>query len=599
MFRRIAARTTAQLPAAPAARRRSGFALEATLVVMILVGAIVALATTWVLTTQRTTGIDYRGARVQHAAEAGADAIMAQLEVAMHDGVLRQSEIDALTTPVLDGFEFENLEVTYAGAAEARQIQSGAFTGLYALNQPVEIAVTARDPNGNRASVVVSVNAQSIPLFQFGVFYEDDLEIHPGATMDFEGWVHTNGNLYLSSGSQLQFRSLITTPKKLFNRRKNNYNTGDDGRGVRIADASGTLVALDFDSNNPSDFATFRARSLADFDSRVMTEAHSVSELRLPLPLGVHPRELIQPKNASDDAETMDVKFAYKADWHITVDVSRPNGNICSSLTSGSNQWIRTGGHTTPTSSQCENIFKWRKPGFWDRRENTSVDVFEIDMAQLRSWAGSNTSRQSEIMYITFVNPGTRFPAVRIVNGSRLPNPMTIATDRPLYVMGNFNSHSDWQPASLLGDAITFLSPNWQDSQHQNSGHTATAGSNMTVYAAVAAGHSATACDRFASGCSVITPPPSVSGTDNYGGGLENFPRFLENGGRTLTYRGSLVSLFQSQYANRRRWEWTTGIYAAPTRDWKFDLRFNDPNNLPPGTPTVGSVLQTAFRPVF
>ena len=54
-------------------RERRGFALEATLVVMVLVGAIVALTTAWVLTTQRTTGIDYRAARVQHAAEAGAD----------------------------------------------------------------------------------------------------------------------------------------------------------------------------------------------------------------------------------------------------------------------------------------------------------------------------------------------------------------------------------------------------------------------------------------------------------------------------------------------------------------------------------------------
>jgi hypothetical protein len=587
--------------AASVARSRRGFALEATLVVMVLVGAIVALTTAWVLTTQRTTGIDYRGARVQHAAEAGADAIMAQLEVAMHDGVLRQAEIDALVTPTLAGFEYENLEVTYAGAAEVRKIQSGAFTGLYALNQPVEIAVTARDPNGNRASVVVTVNAQSIPLFQFGVFYEDDLEIHPGAVMDFEGWVHTNGNLYLSSGSQLQFRSLITTPKKLFNRRKNNYNTGDDGRGVRIAKANGTLVALNFDSNNPADHATFRARSQSDFDSRVMTEAHSVSELRLPLPLGVPPIELIQPRHPSDDPETKDVKFAYKADWHITVDASIAGTNICSSLRSGTYQWERKGGKTTPGSTDCANIFSWKREAFFDRREATKVDVFEIDMDRLRSWVGSNTARQADIMYITFVNVGSRYPAVRIRNASRLPNPMTIATDRPMYVWGNFNSYStaSWEPASLLADAITFLSPSWQDAQNTSQGSSVRAGSDMTVYAAVAAGHSATACDRHAAGCSVITPPPSVSSTDNYGGGLENFPRFLENGSRTLTYRGSLVSLFQSQYANQRRWEWTTGIYAAPQRDWKFDLRFNDPSNLPPGTPTVGSVLQTAFRPVF
>ena len=51
-------------------------------------------------------------------------------------------------------------------------------------------------------------------------------------------------------------------------------------------------------------------------------------------------------------------------------------------------------------------------------------------------------------------------------------------------------------------------------------------------------------------------------------------------------------------YAARRRWQWIT-YYNPPDRDWRFDLRFRDPNNLPPGTPVVGSVVQTSFRPVF
>ena len=58
------------------------------------------------------------------------------------------------------------------------------------------------------------------------------------------------------------------------------------------------------------------------------------------------------------------------------------------------------------------------------------------------------------------------------------------------------------------------------------------------------------------------------------------------------------VRVFQSVYAARRRWQWIT-YYNPPDRDWRFDLRFRDPNNLPPGTPVVGSVVQTSFRPVF
>jgi hypothetical protein len=121
----------------------------------------------------------------------------------------------------------------------------------------------------------------------------------------------------------------------------------------------------------------------------------------------------------------------------------------------------------------------------------------------------------------------------------------------------------------------------------------------MIVYAAIAAGHSATPCDWQRLGCVPTAPPPLTPANSNYGGGLENFPRFLENfSGRTVTYRGSLVSLFESNYAARRRWSWTS-YYGVPTRDWRFDLRFRDPRNLPPGTPVVGSVIQTSFRPVF
>ena len=84
-----------------------------------------------------------------------------------------------------------------------------------------------------------------------------------------------------------------------------------------------------------------------------------------------------------------------------------------------------------------------------------------------------------------------------------------------------------------------------------------------------------------------------------YGGGLENFPRFLEDwGGVTTTYRGSLVSVSFSEKATNYC-AWAGAYYGVPTRDWAFETRFSDPANLPPGTPVVGSVVQTAFRPVY
>ena len=99
------------------------------------------------------------------------------------------------------------------------------------------------------------------------------------------------------------------------------------------------------------------------------------------------------------------------------------------------------------------------------------------------------------------------------------------------------------------------------------------------------AGHSGTPWDWYPS-----------NGNAPYGGGLENFPRFLERWtGQTLFYRGSLVSLYFPQQSTGA---WGGSYYNPPARNWAFDLRFQDPANLPPGTPVVGNVIHTAFRPV-
>lgn len=576
------------------ARPRRGFALEATLIVLVLVGALVGLTAVWVSTVSRTSGLDYRGTRAQAAAEAGADAIMAQLEAAMVDGVLTDPELDALALPTLTGFTFEAMSVTRAGSATMRPIPAGNFKGLYSLNQPVELRIAARDARANRAEVILSVNAQSIPLFQFGVFYEEDLEIHNGPLMEFAGWVHTNNNLYLSSNNTY-FQSRLTTPDSVFWRRKDNV---DRLGGVYINNDAGVPVSLDFDSRATATDAQFRTRSETRFNGRLMTAAHGVPELRLPLSAGVPPIAMIQPRAASDGAPEQNVKFAWKADWHIEFDLATMS-TMCSAGGSVATS-VRPAGKSRPSTASCNRIFKWRPNAFREGREDVGVDVLDVNVDSLRIWRNASpAANESEILYVTFRNvPPTAnqgdFPVVRLRGGSQLPNRMTLATSHPLYVYGNFNTTA-WQPAALLGDAVTILSPSFNDANHPPGGgsgsgsYSRTTASSMAVYAAIAAGHSATPCDAFRSGC----------GGGNYGGGLENFPRFVESWtGRTLTYRGSLVSLFQAQRAARNRWQWRA-YYDAPTRDWEFDLRFQDPTKLPPGTPAVGNVYQTAYRPVY
>jgi hypothetical protein len=185
-----------------------------------------------------------------------------------------------------------------------------------------------------------------------------------------------------------------------------------------------------------------------------------------------------------------------------------------------------------------------------------------------------------------------------------------------MYVMGDYNT-TVWRPAALMADAVTFLSnpPNpamlnaapvvaanrctttstgWCDIQQQNMAQRTAR--TATVNAAILAGHSPTPCDYARAGCSAPA----------YGGGLENFPRFLENwNGIVFRYTGSLVSLYTSRFSTGLWGNTTNTTFAAgnyyqpPNRQWAFDVNFRFPERLPPGTPSVGTVLQTAFRPLY
>jgi hypothetical protein len=565
---------------------RSGFALEATLILLILLTMLIGAGVAATMMVQRSAGVDYRGARVTYAAESGADHVMSQLESDIQDGSISDPELAALTAPAIAGF---NVTVSGArvGAPVPKTIASGPYTGLFGLNQQIDITVHADDPQANRADAIVSVNAQSIPLFQFGVFYEGDLEIHNGPPMTFAGWVHTNGNLYLSSDNTF-FQDLITTPNSVFWDRK---AYADRRGGVWINNAAATPVNLNFDSRSQPTPNGFKAASQASFDGRLMTSAHGVTALKLPLPTGMPAIELIKPQSVADAADVRQVKEAWLADMYITVDLNQL-GAVCGG---GLTYLPRPGGKQTPNAAACALIFTGRPNAFLDGREDFGVDMLDVDVGALQNWiAGSVANRQVSILYITFANysAGTAtkdYPAIRLINAASLQYPITIATDRPVYIQGDYNSGA-WKPSAILGDAVTFLSAGWNDGAHgvfpaSPTGATAP----MWVYAAIAAGHSPTPCDYQDPGC------PG----NHYGGGLENFPRFLENwGGVDMHYRGSLVSLFPSAVADNHEWSWRN-YYSPPNRDWQFDTRFRDPTQLPPGTPTAATVSQIAFRPVY
>jgi hypothetical protein len=188
--------------------------------------------------------------------------------------------------------------------------------------------------------------------------------------------------------------------------------------------------------------------------------------------------------------------------------------------------------------------------------------------------------------------------ALKLVNGSlgNLPTPgFTVGSENPVYVQGDYNANAGFgdphAAAAIVADSVTFLSNNWGNYRsflYPNDPSLRPA--TPTWYrVAVAAGKTMT----------WPNPGWSSNADDGLDGGTHNFVRYLEDwGSQTLSYRGSLVSLYYSQYAFGA-YKCCDSVYSPPSRDYAFDTDFLDPANLPPGTPRLQDIVALGFRQLF
>jgi hypothetical protein len=378
----------------------SGLALVATLLVLAVMGVIVAAGVRAVLTTTRTAGLEYHEARVFYAAEGGGEAALAQLKLALQDGYLSDQELADINAPTLEGFNYDSFSVARQGDAVVEHITDGPYTGLYALTQNVDVYSLAENVGGMVSGVVLRAKAQAIPIFQFGVFYEEDLEATNGPPMEFVGRVHSNGNIYLSSNNAW-YREMITTPNKVFYDRKDYHASRP---GVFINDAAGNEVQLDFDSRSHPGPDAFKAESCGHFDCRLQTDAFEVDSLRLPLPPGVPPYELVRPREDTDTDGEREVKFAWNADAYVTVDLNtiRTKGQVCGTSLAKTDPDDVVG---TMQVTAVDPVV----PGDAVLFQVLGVDcaTFDGDIAVAVDGATVMTTHLDDTCYFTFTIPGT------------------------------------------------------------------------------------------------------------------------------------------------------------------------------------------------
>ncbi len=446
--------------------------------------------------------------------------------------------------------------VTRVGATVSKTLTNGAYKGLYALCDEYVVSATATAPGvKSTSSLEMIVDASVVPLYQFAVFYDYDLEIAPGPDMTLNGRVHSNSDLYLQSDNSLKIDSYVTACGDILHGR-HPLNTGmSSGTGtVQIKDGAGTYRDMKNVDNTWLDSrdADWVNKSLSRWSGRVEDSEHGMTELNLPV-VSSSSSAIDMIKRAGDSNYD---SYEHKAGLKLI------DGQVMWRKPDSS--WQNVTADFTSAGILTQTTFK-------DAHENKNVVSYDLDVAKL------NTSAywpENGILYSANTS-GTSLTATRLKNGSTLKAGLTVASENPVYTVGNYNSVNK-KPASIMTDAYTVLSTAWNDA-NSNSALTSRIANHTTVNAAYMTGNKATA-------------------SGSYSGGFQNLPRFLENwGGKNFTWKGSAVNLWRSAQATTA---WGGGYYSPPNRVWTFDSDFLDPAKLPPGTPLISVVQKTAWREV-
>jgi hypothetical protein len=463
---------------------------------------------------------------------------------------------DPLPSGAFDyGTGFASYSTTDLGAATVENLTTGAYAGLYGLVKSFEVTSVGRlstDPQQVEISLVVQ--DALVPVFQFAVFYEQDMEFHPGPDMTINGRMHSNGDMYLGANATLNIDSYVTAAGNIIAARKTGSGETYGAGQVNIKDKDGNYVGMKAGSDwLDSRDTNWVNESLNRWDGRVEDGNHGITELNLPVVTDGPATDLIDPDNGGSNPDS----FENKADLKIV------NGQA---LYNNHGSWSNVTASLTAAGALST-------ASFFNARENKWVTATQIDVAKLGT---TSYFPGNGIIYAARDQVSGTEQAVRMINGATLPAALTLASPNPVYTKGDFNTVNK-KPSSVLADAYTILSNNWDDSK-SNQALSNRVADDTKVNLAFLTGNTVTG-----------------QGGSAYNGGLENLPRLLEKwSGKKLTVRGSFVDLWQSRQAQGN---WSYGsYYEAPTRDWGFDTDFLDPNKLPPGTPQVNVAQKTSWR---
>ena len=286
---------------------------------------------------------------------------------------LHNIELNYPTELTNEGYTFPDHTIALNSAALAAMgtnptvtIPYGPFGGLIANLKPYTLTTTAQSSMA-QCKLTRDMNNYLIPLFQFGMFSDEDIELHPGPAFTFNGRVHANGNIYVNGN--VKFLAKVTTANEFI---YDVLRNGSTRTGATVSMQVGSInVALTKGSmNNGPNLPTataspagqqgyfpaspngtintsWKSTSVAaattgtanQFGGQLLTRTTGAAPLKLPLQLDNNPtRELIKRRMPNDSpgsttpSALSDSRYHSKATIRILIDDEAPSTTDASGL---------------------------------------------------------------------------------------------------------------------------------------------------------------------------------------------------------------------------------------------------------------------------
>ncbi len=618
-----------------------GFAL---LAVLLLIGVIAALFNTYMMVSKTELGLvrtTRDSASGFNAAEAGLNLRAEEIrdifiDYSRPEGTSPGSieNCDSGTTGSGDyscktySFENKHTAVTFVSEQAGNPIYTlippgEPFAGLNTQEYRYTVRSVGRNNQMNNEAILdLAFKSRKVPLFQFAIFFHEDLEFFNGATMTVTGPIHTNSDLYLApqDGGVTQLASQ-TNVSGTFYRGQKSQSSCSGYSGTARAKNPNSYVDLPSCSGNRSKVTNVNA-----WNDNIMLD---VDRVTVPTP------DDMLPFTDGDYWQRADLRLVLRlannglpntANAVTGVEVVDIDGNNVPSATSLINSsgncpgLVATGGLSgtrvvgTQGGGTSGNQLRLYREYQHDPSTNNYQRTLEVDMQGLLNCIKkypsimdgkllNDTTEEGLVFHMTIDGPMSNAShnnySVRLRNGSTLQSNLsgaptvkglTIVTDQGLVVWGHFNSGT-WIPTALLADTLWLLSSGWSDSSSYTSNAYDRIGAATTVNVALVSGIRQTG---GANG-----PAGQNKGADSNGGGVINVFRFNEwfrigsSSIPNFNYTGSIVSLGAPRHSQSTWGPFT--YYSAPNRVWNYDTRFNEAAKLPPMTPSFVYLQQELF----